>query len=163
MKRFFVFMLLSCAAVFSSKAQSVESLGTAARLSYEWLAQEGYRPTIDEDNDVTFKAEGYYFYIYNDSDSEYLRILLPNIKFVDDDSLDEYLSALLACNEISYNKKLVKAYIDDDNYVDLSISTYIDDTPLVGEFLDTAIYFLISACESWRDSFDSNYTAFQSL
>jgi len=45
----------------------------------EILAEEGFRPDIDEDGDITFKYQGYSILIMPDEDDElYLRFVLPN-------------------------------------------------------------------------------------
>ena len=57
MKRFFITLTLLFAAIVAVNAQ-VGNLSKAAKLAYDYLQKEGYRPTIDEDNDVLFKAQG---------------------------------------------------------------------------------------------------------
>jgi hypothetical protein len=52
------------------------------------------------------------------------------------------------------DKKIVKAYMSDSGKVSLSCETYIDDTPLVGDYLATAIDFIIRVCEQWRESYN---------
>jgi hypothetical protein len=139
-------------------AQDASSLPKAARLAYEWLSEEGYRPYVDEDGDVSFKAQGYYLYIAVDDDSpNYLQLVMPSIKTIDmeaENSVIETYCALAACNEMTRDKKIVKAYMSDSGKVSLSCETYIDDTPLVGDYLETAIDFIIRVCEQWRESYN---------
>ena len=63
MKRFLITILVFSATVFAANAQSYNALSTAAKFAFNYLTSEGYRPYIDEDNDVMFKAQGYTFYI----------------------------------------------------------------------------------------------------
>lgn len=45
----------------------------------EILAEEGYRPSLDDDGDITFKYQGYNILIMPDEDDKlYLRFVLPN-------------------------------------------------------------------------------------
>lgn len=155
MKRFLITIVVFCTAVFAVNAQNLSSLSTAAKLAYKYLAAEGYRPSIDEDNDVVFKAQGYNFYIDNNvNDDTYLRIVMFPIKSIDMDNTLEHISALYACNEINYGKKLVKAYMSDKGKVSLSAQTYLGVSIDVSEFLSTAIDFLISATDSWFESYN---------
>lgn len=158
MKKLVVSLILLCAAFCYVNAQDSSSLPRAARLAYNWLSDEGYRPYVDEDGDVSFKVQGYYLYIFaNEDDPNYLQLVMPGIKTIDMDGDDSILAtycALAACNEMTRDKKIVKAYMSDKGKVSLSCETYIDDTPLVGDYLDTAIDFIIRVCEQWRESYN---------
>lgn len=158
MKKLILSLTLLCSAFFFMNAQDVSSLPKAARLAYEWLSEEGYRPYIDEDGDVSFKAQGYFLYIAVDEDSQnYLQLVMPSIKTIDvesEDSIIETYCALAACNEMTRDKKIVKAYMSDSGNVSLSCETYIDETPLVGNYLEKAISFIIRVCEQWRESYN---------
>jgi hypothetical protein len=156
MKKLILMLALMCAAAVAVKAQDLSSLSTAARLAYDELAYEGYRPYVDEDGDVSFRAEGYYFYVQNSSDDTYLRIIMPEIKTIDTEDIIETYCALLACNEICRDKKLVKAYLNKSNSISLSVATYIDETPQLGEYIETALDFLIRSRASWIETFNEN-------
>lgn len=43
-----------------------------------FLADEGFRPTLDADGDVVFKVEGYMYYISIEEDEEFFRLIFPN-------------------------------------------------------------------------------------
>ena len=58
MKKLILSLTILCAAFCYMNAQDASSLPKAARLAYEWLSEEGYRPYVDEDGDVSFKAQG---------------------------------------------------------------------------------------------------------
>lgn len=158
MKKLILSLTLLCSAFIFMNAQDASSLPKAARLAYEWLSEEGYRPYIDEDGDVSFKAQGYFLYIAVDEDSQnYLQLVMPSIKTIDvesEDSIIETYCALAACNEMTRDKKIVKAYMSDSGNVSLSCETYIDETPLVGNYLEKAISFIIRVCEQWRESYN---------
>ena len=158
MKKLIFTLILACAAFTLADAQSVSSLPRAARLAYYWLSDEGYRPYVDEDGDVSFKAQGYYFYVSaNEGDPDYLQLVMPGIKTINmdaDDSIVAAYCALAACNEMTRDKKLVKAYMSDKGKVSLSCETYIDDTPLVGDYIETAIDFIIRVHDQWRETYN---------
>lgn len=155
MKRFLITLLVLGSTVFALNAQNYSSLSTAAKFAYNFLSSEGYRPYIDEDNDVMFKAEGYTFYVDNNrSDDTYLRIVMPTIKSIDKDNTLEHISALYACNEVNSGKKLIKAYMSESGKVSISAQTYLGTSTDVSEFLDTAISFMISAKDSWYSSYN---------
>ena len=154
-KAFFAIALL-CATMVCGKAQDLSSLSRAARLTFVYLQDEGYKPSIDEDRDVIFKAQGFTFYIDNNTDDgTYLRIVMPVIKSLGDDpEATELLAALAACNEMTREKKLVKAYLLDDGSVSLSAETYIGSSPDISEFIDTAINFMIRVRSSWLERYN---------
>ena len=155
-KAFFVIALL-CATIVCGNAQNLSSLSRAARLAFTYLQDEGYKPSIDEDEDVVFKAQGFSFYISSDTgDNTYLRIVMPTIKNLGDDpDYSELLAALAACNEMTREKKLVKAYLADNGKVSLSAETYIGNSPDISEFVDTAIDFMIRVASAWREKYNA--------
>ena len=154
MKKLMLTLVFMCAAAMMVNAQDLSSLSTAARLAYDELATQGYRPYVDEDGDVSFKAQGYYFYVQNSSDDTYLRIIMPEIEIVDTEDIFETYCALSACNEICRDKKLVKAYLNNNNSVSLSVATYIDETPQLSDYIETALDFLIRSRASWIEAFN---------
>lgn len=156
MKRFLLTALLLCASVLMLRAQNMSSLSKASLLAYNYLSNEGYKPYIDEDNDVCFKAQGYTFYVDNYSDDDtYLRLVLSGIKVINtEENVMEALVAHVTCNEINKNKKLIKAYMSDDGHVSLSTQTYLGNCSDVSEFIDTSINFMISAASSWYETFN---------
>jgi hypothetical protein len=158
MKRLVISLILMCGALCYADAQDSSGLPKAARIAYNWLYNEGYRPYVDEDGDVSFKAQGYYLYISVDSDDpEYLQLVMPSIKTIDMDAEDSIIAtycALAACNEMTRDKKLVKAYMSDSGTVSLSCETYIDDSPNVGDYLSTAINFITRVCGQWLETYN---------
>ena len=156
MRKVVLAIALLCAAMVCSKAQNLSSLSRAARLAFVYLQDEGYKPRIDDDQDVVFRTQGYNFYIdSNTDDNTYLRIVMPTIKSLGDDpDVTELLGALAICNEMTREKKLVKAYLDDDGDISLAAETYIGTSPDVSEFLDTAIDFMIRICSIWYERFN---------
>ena len=155
MKKIIITLALLLAAVCVN-AQNLSVLSKAARMAYDYLASEGYKPSIDEDDDVVFKAEGYSFYVDNDkSDDTYLQIVLPYIMELDEDDFLSNMAAMAACNQITQNKKIVQAYISDDGDVMLCTDTYIGSAGNMNEFIDSSIIFMIRAISAFHDEYES--------
>ena len=155
MKKLVIAVALLFAAALCASAQNLSVLGKAARMAWDFLSSEGYKPYIDEDNDVVFKAEGYTFYVDNTpSDENYLGIVMPFLMEVDNDDLLSTFAAMAACNEITREKKLVQAYISDEGDVMFCADTYIGSAGNMNEFLDTAITFMIRGLKSFNDLYN---------
>ncbi len=155
MKKIIITLALLLAAVCVN-AQNLSVLSKAARMAYDYLASEGYKPSIDEDDDVVFKAEGYSFYVDNDkSDDTYLQIVLPYIMELDEDDFLSSMAAMAACNQITQNKKIVQAYVSDDGDVMLCTDTYIGSAGNMNEFIDSSIIFMIRAISAFHDEYES--------
>ncbi len=110
-------------------------------LAKEWLSSEGYRYEMDEDGDLHFKFQGkHMFFTSDEKDDLYFRILLPNIYEVKGNR-DKVLEA---CNTISRDLKVVKAFIVDDS-VFLSIEMFVDSTPEIGDYFERCCEILAAA------------------
>ena len=155
MKKIIITLALLLAAVCVN-AQNLSVLSKAARMAYDYLSSEGYKPTIDEDDDVLFKAEGFSFYVDNDkSDDTYLQIVLPYIMELKEDDLLSSMAAMAACNQITQDKKIVQAYITDDGDVMLCTDTYIGSAGNMNEFIDSSIAFMIRAVSAFGEEYRS--------
>lgn len=155
MKKIIITLALLLAAVCVN-AQNLSVLSKAARMAYDYLSSEGYKPTIDEDDDVLFKAEGFSFYVDNDkSDDTYLQIVLPYIMELKEDDLLSSMAAMAACNQITQDKKIVQAYITDDGDVMLCTDTYIGSAGNMNEFIDSSIAFMIRAVSAFHEEYKS--------
>jgi len=79
-----------------------------------FLSEEGYRPSLDKDQDVTFKKEGWVFLILIDPDDPvYLRVVCPNFWNVSSD--EERSRVLAACSTANQRTKAVKFYLISDS------------------------------------------------
>ncbi len=80
----------------------------------EYLTEEGYRPEIDADGDVQFKAEGKtYFINVVEDDPTYFRVVLANIWPIE--SEDERAQCLIAVDYSNAKSKVAKSYLVKDN------------------------------------------------
>jgi hypothetical protein len=71
-----------------------------------FLAEQGFRPTVDGDGDVAFKVEGYLYYISVEEDEEFFRLIFPN--FWPIESEDERTRAEAAALRVTNRLKVVK-------------------------------------------------------
>ena len=121
---------------------------------FEYLKSQGLMPKIDEDNDIIFKYQMLTFiYFNNDDDEQFFRLALPGIFDVTDDS---FAKAIMACNNINWNYKVVKAVLYDyEDGKDKGASVWmcyeqvLDATPDVNTLMHCALQSLVSACEAF--------------
>jgi hypothetical protein len=97
--------------VFPASAQ-VETEWTKAVLQnmyMEYLREEGYLPSVDEDGDILFKVSGSNYFIIVDENPQYFRIYTGV-------SLGSFLpeDALSAANYINMHSRVAKVYISSD-------------------------------------------------
>jgi len=113
-----------------------------ADLAKEWLSSEGYRYEIDEDGDLHFKYQGkHMFFTTDERDDMYFRILMPNIYEIQDNRA----KVLEACNVVSRDLKVVKAFVAENNNMFLAIEMFVDSTPELGDFFERCCDILIAA------------------
>ncbi|MSR31979.1 MAG: hypothetical protein EXR99_10785 [Gemmataceae bacterium] len=78
-------------------------------LYLEFLKEEGYRPTLDDDGDIVFKHEGQTYILFAETiDSSYFRLALP--AFWEISSPDEEEKGIHLCMELNAELKVVKVY-----------------------------------------------------
>ncbi len=79
-----------------------------------FLAEEGYRPKIDDDGDIVFKIEGgVYFISFDEKDSTYFSIVYPNFWEIENE--DEHEKVLDCASRTNATCKAAKVYVVKDN------------------------------------------------
>jgi hypothetical protein len=150
---------VSCATAPSSGSQTGASqqqqVGRDARqrIYMAHLRAEGYTPTIDDDGYISFKREGYTYYIYIDStDPSFLFIQLPTIKTINSDA-----DMIRAADAISYanrRTKVAKAYIagSPDQWVSIGAEAFLENPD------HFAVLFgrLMTGISAAKENFESN-------
>lgn len=157
MKHFILLTILSFSVLFPTFAQDTSKLSKAAKLAYDWLGQEGYRPAVDSDGDVVFKASGYTMYVFNSTDQNYLRVYCGGIKSIDMEGKDvifQSFAAYKACSIVNETYKLVKSYMTKEGRVCIEVQSYVDMNPEVSS-LETSIDFILRCINHWRDEYNS--------
>lgn len=107
----------------------------------EFLAAEGYRPSLDADGDVTFKGDGgYYLILMDPADEQFVSINFPN--FWSLDSADEKARALGAANSATMLTKVAKVVVVEVRDEVWAVADLFLEGPeqmqdLVGRALDT--------------------------
>ena len=103
---------------------------------------------------LNFTYEGWNFLFWNDADDPlFFRLTLPGIFDVTDDN---FAKAIMACNNINWNYKVVKAVLYDyEDGKDKGASVWmcyeqvLDATPDVNTLMHCALQSLVSACEAF--------------
>ena len=108
----------------------------------------------NSDLGLNFIYEGWNFLFWNDVDDPlFFRLTLPGICDVTDES---FAKAIMACNNINWNYKVVKAVLYD--YEDgkekgasvwMSYEQVVDATPDMNTLMHCAIHSLLAACEAF--------------
>ena len=103
---------------------------------------------------LNFTYEGWNFLLWNDADDPmFFRLTLPGIFDVKDEN---FAKAIMACNNINWNYKVVKAVLYDyEDGKDKGASVWmcyeqqLDSQTDMGAFLPHAIQSLLSACDAF--------------
>ena len=87
---------------------------TKTELYSDYLTQEGYRPSLDKDGDLTFKHERINFILFaNEKDEEFFKLMIPF--FWPIESEEERERAGRVMHRLNAEYKAAKFYpIDDD-------------------------------------------------
>ena len=103
---------------------------------------------------LNFSYEGWNFLLWNDADDPmFFRLILPGVFDVTDDN---YAEAIMACNNVNWNYKVVKAVLyefedEHDNGASawMCFEQVLDSNPQVEELVPSAIHSLIAAAEAF--------------
>lgn len=119
----------------------------------KYLKSQGIVATKNELG-LNFTFEGWNFLFWNDADDPmFFRLTLPGIFDVTDDN---FAKAIMACNNINWNYKVVKAVLyefedgkDKGASVWMCYEQMLDSTPQVEELIPRAVHSLIAATEAF--------------
>ena len=89
-------------------------MATLQNVCMEFLQEEGYRPSIDDDGDIMFKSQGSTLFIrtYNDDDV-YLKVMLPGFWSIESDQ--ERAKVYYVANKVASEYKVAKVNVIKDN------------------------------------------------
>lgn len=144
-----------------SKVQTEESVTVAlpvhqkevdpkVRQIFEHLAEEGFRPQIDEDETISFKFEGWKLFIDAYAANGGFRLLTCAQWEVN--PCDRTI-AINVVNSLNLQRRCVKASVNDKNTVWISYETHCSDATEYARTLVDAADFLVSACKEYRAEF----------
>lgn len=115
---------------------------TKQQLADHWvnfLTSEGYPCNIDADGDVTFRCEGYtYFILISDDDPDYFRLVFPNIWSIDDEA--ERARVIAAADHASAATKVAKVFTVGNNVwvaAELLAESHDEVKPFFGRLIRT--------------------------
>lgn len=119
----------------------------------KYLKSQGIVPKKNELG-LNFTYEGWNFLLWNDADDPlFFRLILPGVFDVTDDN---FAKAIMACNDVNWNFKVVKAVLyefEDEHEKGTSIwmcfEQMLNSVPQVEELIPRAIHSLIAAAESF--------------
>ena len=119
----------------------------------KYLKSQGIVPKKNELG-LNFTYEGWNFLLWNDADDPlFFRLILPGVFDVTDDN---FAKAIMACNDVNWNFKVVKAVLyefEDEHEKGTSIwmcfEQMLNSVPQVEELIPRAIHSLIAATESF--------------
>jgi len=118
-------------------------------LYVETLAEEGYRPKLDEDGDILFKAEGRTLYIrMYPEDTEYLQLVLPNFWKIE--SEEERENAHIAANHATRLTKVAKVFVTKANTC-ASIEMFLPEPSLFAKILNRSVAALRNGVEHFAE------------
>ena len=125
----------------------------AKGLVSKYLKSQGI---VSKKNDLglNFTYDGWNFLLWNDADDPlFFRLILPGVFDVTDDNFAE---AIMACNNVSWNYKVVKAVLyefedehDSGASVWMCFEQVLDSNPQVEELVPRAIHSLIAAADAF--------------
>ena len=111
---------------------------------------------VSKKNDLglNFTFEGWNFLLWNDTDDPmFFRLILPGVFDVTDDN---FARAIMACNNVNWRYKVVKAVLyefEDGKEKGASVwmcyEQVLDSTPQIEELLPHAVHSLIAAAEAF--------------
>ena len=125
----------------------------AKGLVAKYLKSQGIAPKKN-DLGLNFTYEGWNFLLWNDADDPlFFRLILPGVFDVTDDN---YAKAIMTCNNVNWNYKVVKAVLyefedehDSGASVWMCFEQVLDANPQVEELVPRALHSLIAAVEAF--------------
>ena len=119
----------------------------------KYLKSQGIAPKKN-DLGLNFTYEGWNFLLWNDADDPlFFRLILPGVFDVTDDN---YAKAIMACNNVNWNYKVVKAVLyefedehDSGASVWICFEQVLDANPQFEELVSRALHSLIAAAEAF--------------
>lgn len=152
MKRRITLLLTIVLALIAVPAFSEMTKKDLQKMYMEFLTNEGYRPSIDSDGDIAFKAEGgEYCIIVDEDDLEYFCLLYPGIYSIDND--DEKAKAAIAAGYVNSRVKVAKIVLTRD-MVSIAVQIYVANPKDFGQFFPRMLRAVQSAVSSFREKLE---------
>lgn len=153
-----VVLLIAARSGFASAEELTEK--ELQKLYTNYLIEQGYRPQIDGDGDVTFKKEGKtYFLGIDEGDQNYFMMVYPNFWEIEDPA--ERRRAMIAADTANARSKVAKVYTMHDNVwasVELFIDKPEDFQPIFDRSmsaLENIVENFVSKMREMNDNYDN--------
>lgn len=102
----------------------------------DYLSREGYKYEQLSDKLLAFRYQGLGIICEEDRNDQYFfRLMMPRIYEIEGNRQ----KVIEATNKITADIKVVKAFVEDDNHVWISIEMYLDSSPEIDDFMDRCL------------------------
>lgn len=114
----------------------------------QYLKTKDITPTTEVEEQITFLMDGlYYLFVYEKSDSNYFRLILPNIFKIEKDK-DKYESLV---NDINLRFKVAKTFINNDGMIWIAVEQFIYSAEGIGLMFERCLMLLKIVIEYFRE------------
>lgn len=114
----------------------------------QYLGTKGVIPTIEAEEQITFLLDGlYYLFVYEKSDPNYFRLILPNIFKIEGEQ-DKYESLV---NNLNLRFKVAKTYINPDGMIWIAADQFIYSREGVDLMFERCLALLKIVIEYFRE------------
>jgi hypothetical protein len=120
------------------------------QLIFEHLAQEGFRPKLDDDGSIGFKCEGWNIYLDAYVSNGGFRAYCCAMWNVDP---SERTEAISIANSINAARRCLKVLVNEKNIVWVTHETLCADVTEYTRTLNSVPEYLISVCKEFREEF----------
>ncbi|MGI9213974.1 MAG: hypothetical protein ACR2HF_16015 [Methylococcaceae bacterium] len=117
----------------------------------EFLIEQGYRPNLEDDGDISFKSEGKYYVVGStEGDETYVRLIAPNIWSLDSETEREL--AIQHANKLTSQFKVAKVFsVNDDKNIYATIELFLPDPQAFIRVFDRSMNVLNAAVREFSD------------
>ena len=115
---------------------------------FEQLAQEGFRPKLDEDGSIGFKCEGWKLYLDPYQAGGGFRLYCCVFWELD---AAERTKCIDVANDVNADRRCVKAFVNSNNTVWVTYETHCADATEYSRTVVSAAEFVVSASREYRD------------
>jgi hypothetical protein len=115
---------------------------------YDHLAQEGFRPKLDEDGSIGFKYEGWRLYLDPYQGGGGFRLYCCVFWELE---AAERTKCIEIANDLNADRRCVKALVNNNNTVWVTYETHCADAAEYSRTVVSAAEFVISACREYRE------------
>lgn len=114
----------------------------------QYLGTKGIIPITEEEGQITFLLDGlYYLFIYEKTDPNYFRIILPNIFKIEGEK-SKYASLV---NDLNQRYKVAKTYITDNDMIWIAADQFIYSSEGIDLMFERCITLLKIVIDYFRN------------